>query len=219
MLPCLLFTDMMLYLDVSQLKNFGICFLLATLHVIIGCSIGWILAHVTKAERDIRRLIMCSIGFQDTTAFPLVYAIVLGTSNVTKKDHDFQDKATEYVLIYTIFIVIYKWTVAYSLMGKKTNELAAFPLKNEVDQHGNKINLFWKLKKAINPPVWASIVAVPLALIPGINEYVISGSGSVLKKNIFQAMTLFGATSSPLISFLLGSNLSHGYPPSADIKK
>ena len=60
----------------------------------------------------------------------------------------------------------------------------------------------------MNPPIYASLVAIPLALIPYISEYVISGSGSVLGKNVFQAIVIVGSAASPLIDIVLGCNLS-----------
>ncbi len=56
---------------------------------------------------------MATIGFQDTTAIPLVFATVLGNDSTTDKDKDFSKKAVSVVLIYTVFVTVYKWTVAY----------------------------------------------------------------------------------------------------------
>ena len=77
----------------------------------------------------------------------------------------------------------------------------------------------WTLKKIMNPPIYATLLSIPLALIPGMKEYVFSGSGAVLKNNVFSALVSLGSTVSPLICILLGSKLSKGYPPSADISK
>lgn len=57
---------------------------------------------------------MASIGFQDTTAIPLVFATVLGNDSATKKDKNFTKDAVTYVLIYTVFVTVYKWSVAYA---------------------------------------------------------------------------------------------------------
>ena len=57
---------------------------------------------------------MCAIGFQDTTAIPLTFAEVLGKSSFAKKgDSNFKSDAKTYVLIYTVFVTVYKWSVAY----------------------------------------------------------------------------------------------------------
>ncbi|CAG9322181.1 unnamed protein product [Blepharisma stoltei] len=222
LLPCLLFTNMLLYVDVSDVKNFGIAFGLATFHSVVGCGLGWILARLTGARREIRRLIMCCLGFQDTTAYPLAYAIVLGGNSVTDKDKNFKDRATEYVLIYTIFIVIYKWTIGWEIMMKKrSSRLPGTEIINKSDitpeNIGHSRYLLWKIKRGMTPPIWAAIFAIPFAFIPYSQEYLWTGSGSILRKNIFQAMLSFGGCASPLISFILGSNLSHGYPATADI--
>lgn len=79
-------------------------------------------------------------------------------------------------------------------------------------------SFWWKLKKSINPPLVATIIAIPLALIPYSKEYVFTGSGSVLSGNLFRALGIMGAMVSPTINLVLGSNLSEGYPPTADIR-
>ena len=73
------------------------------------------------------------------------------------------------------------------------------------------------LKNALNPPIYATLVAIPLALIPYIKYNVFVGDGAVFIKNIFNALVALGSTVSPLITLLLGSNLSHRYPITADI--
>lgn len=80
-----------------------------------------------------------------------------------------------------------------------------------------KKGFFWTIKKIMNPPIYATLISIPLALIPYVKEYVISGSGAVLTKNVYFALTKIGAVVSPLISILLGARFKHGYPPSADI--
>ncbi|CAG9320990.1 unnamed protein product [Blepharisma stoltei] len=79
--------------------------------------------------------------------------------------------------------------------------------------------LLWKIKKGMTPPIWAAVFAIPFAFIPLSQKYLWTGSGSLLKKNLFQAMSSFGGCASPLISFILGSNLSYGYPITADISR
>ena len=78
---------------------------------------------------------------------------------------------------------------------------------------------YWTLKKIMNPPIYATAISIPLALIPYMKEYVFTGSGAILSNNVFSALVSLGSTVSPLICILLGSNLSRGYPPSATISK
>ena len=75
--------------------------------------VGWLLAKALKSSRDIRRLTMNCVGFQDTTAIPLIFASVLGNDSATKDDDDFTTKAVNAVLIYTVFVTVYKWTISY----------------------------------------------------------------------------------------------------------
>lgn len=164
---------------------------------------------------------MVCVGFQDTTAIPLVYASVLGENHVTSPDSDFKSEALEYVLIYTVFIIVYKWTVAYGLMETELMHSSSVELVEDVEDSTldpEEKGLFWKIKKIMNPPIYATLAAIPLALIPGINKYIIAGSGAVFRKNLFEAANIVGQTASPIIDIILGCNLSEGYPPTADIK-
>ena len=75
------------------------------------------------------------------------------------------------------------------------------------------------LKQILNLPIYATLVSIPLALIPYLKEYIIYGSGAILTHNVFAGFESLGSTVSPLICILLGSKLSKGYPTSADISK
>lgn len=76
-----------------------------------------------------------------------------------------------------------------------------------------------KAKKIMNPPILATLIAIPLALIPYIKSTIFLGSGAILEDNVMKAVQMIGACSTPIISIILGSNLSNGYPRTADISK
>ena len=57
---------------------------------------------------------MNCVGFQDTTAIPLVFATVLGYNSTIDGGIEFENEAIEVVLVYTIFVTVYKWTVSYA---------------------------------------------------------------------------------------------------------
>lgn len=56
---------------------------------------------------------MNCIGFQNTTAVPLIFAKALGKDATTKDDDNFTEEATTVVLVYTVFVTVYKWSVSY----------------------------------------------------------------------------------------------------------
>lgn len=82
----------------------------------------------------------------------------------------------------------------------------------------NDSSLWWKIKKIMNPPIYATLISIPLAMIPGVKKYIFTGSGAVFTDNVYHALGVLGGTVSPMINILLGCNLSQGYPPSATIK-
>ena len=83
------------------------------MHVFAGLALGWFLGTITSAGVSMKRLIMVCIAFQDTTAIPLIFAAVLGGGDLPGKEKNFKTDAISYVLIYTVFVTVYKWTLAY----------------------------------------------------------------------------------------------------------
>jgi predicted permease len=70
----------------------------------------------------------------------------------------------------------------------------------------------------MNPPIYATLISIPLALIPYMKQYIFNGSGAILTGNVYHALTVLGSCVSPMINILLGCNLSQGYPPTATIR-
>ncbi|OMJ92440.1 hypothetical protein SteCoe_4777 [Stentor coeruleus] len=240
LLPALLFTEMIKSLDIAKFDEFGILLFFCTgksylVHVFLGIAVGWILAKLSKAGKNMSRLIMTCIAFQDTTAIPLIFAQVLGSGSVTSDDKHFQTNAVGYVLIYTVFVTVYKWSVAYGMLKPvfehgDANLEVNYSLEHpkEIGMMGSPNSSFipivpvkkdwiWTIKKIMNPPIYATLFSIPLALIPYLKEYVFCGSGAVLTNNVFAALSTMGSTVSPLICILLGSKLSKGYPATATI--
>ena len=162
-----------------------------------------------------------------------MFVSALAGSSITKEDKDFGNKGTTYVLFYCVFVTFFKWTVAYRLMekrqvkGKKRESVSLMTVDEENAQivpiDGAPPFSFWpwlldSLKKSMNPPVYAVIVAVPLCLIPGITTHVISGSGAVFTKNVYAAVVSIGKIASVIITLILGQSLSKGYSKEADIR-
>ena len=104
-----------------------------------------------------------------------------------------------------------------TIQHKNTMDPSAETLEVQSTFTYEKQSFYWKLKKILNPPIYAALIAVPLALIPGIKDYVFTGSGSVFVNNLTAALTSMGSCVSPLINVILGSNLSEGFPQNADI--
>lgn len=228
LLPCLLFTEIMKSLTISNALEFSLLFLFCvsnfySVHIFFGSFIGWIFGKLSKANVHTTRLMMVSIGFQETTAIPLVLATVLGTSSLPNKGKNFSNSAISCVLIYTVFSTLFKWTYAYwylvfRLVKRKSGDKVEEVLI-ESEKVMEKKSRCWTLRKTLNPPIYAALFAAPLALIPFMQEYVFCGTDAVLEENIFSALELLGGTVSPLICLLLGSKLSKGYPASATISK
>ncbi|OMJ96159.1 hypothetical protein SteCoe_340 [Stentor coeruleus] len=70
-----------------------------------------------------------------------------------------------------------------------------------------KKSFWWTVKKIMNPPIYATLASIPLALIPFLKQYVFCESGAILADNVFSALVTVGKTASPLICVLLGQIL------------
>jgi predicted permease len=100
---------------------------------------------------------------------------------------------------------------------EKINEVSELLIEPPVKS--TKKSFCEKVKEALNPPIYAAIIATPLALIPYMKKFVLSQPGAVFQANLFTAGQMMGSCVSPLICVLLGSKLSHGYPKDASISK
>lgn len=188
--------------------------------------IGFILGKITRASSKNLKLIMISVSFQETTAIPLIFASVLADSSVADGISNFKEDALSYVLIFTVFTTFFKWTLAYWIIKstqetQENHEKLVEEHEMELEKQEEKKNegFLWTIKKIMNPPTCATLLAIPLALIPFSREYIFYGSGAVLSGNIFKAFATMGSTVSPLICILLGNKVSHGYPPTANLSK
>jgi predicted permease len=106
-----------------------------------------------------------------------------------------------------------------SIMYELDADLTASATVLKPKEEAPKIKCMQKVKKIMNPPIVATLAAVPLALIPYVKSTVFLGSGAILGENVMKAITMFGACSSPVITLILGSNLCSGYSRTADISK
>lgn len=140
-----------------------------------------------------------------------------------------------YVLLFTVFISFFKWTVAYRLMEQSksaktaNNDLSGLILgeiatESSEIQGGKTISepivqlSRWQLiKKSLNPPVYAVILALPLALIPHVSSKLFLAGDSVFKDNAYAALEKIGGVTTVSILLILGQRLSKGYPPHCDI--
>lgn len=139
-----------------------------------------------------------------------------------------------YVLLFTVFISFFKWTIAYRLMERykppqpnaPTEQLmddAVSQGKHSVKSHTSftesiiQLTRWESIKKSLNPPVYAVFLALPLALIPHVSKTLFLAGDSVFKDNAYAAAEKIGTVTTVAILLILGQNLSRGYPPTADI--
>jgi predicted permease len=139
-----------------------------------------------------------------------------------------------YVLSYSVFASLFKWSYAFKLLrprdADKDQRLdSAEPMVNDerkelavAEQSESPPKTRWEVIKQeagkyLNMPVIAALAAIPLALIPGVNTYVFQGSGAVFRGNIVAGLHTSGRAAVPVILVVLGSQLSHGIPAHATI--
>lgn len=140
-----------------------------------------------------------------------------------------------YVLLFTVFISFFKWTIAYRLMERykppqpanhdPTGQLLETVSVDKLSVRSGKsltesiiqLTRWESIKKSLNPPVYAVFLALPLALIPHVSKTLFLAGDSVFKENAYAAVEKIGTVTTVAILLILGQNLSRGYPPSAYI--
>mmetsp|Transcript_6264 Transcript_6264/g.10865 ORF Transcript_6264/g.10865 Transcript_6264/m.10865 type:complete len:162 (-) Transcript_6264:160-645(-) len=110
-LPCLIFTDIITSVSLKSLEALGQVILFTTIHVFLGLGLGIGMGKLTGSYKLLSNLMGCSIGFNNATAIPLIFAQVLGSSGTVSKD--FKTDGVTYALLFSVIASIYKWTVAY----------------------------------------------------------------------------------------------------------
>lgn len=240
-LPSLIFTNLIEDLNDNNIDVFFEVLLYTTrishtVHVIIGLSVGWSLGCILRSQPAMKRAMALSVAFQNTTAVPLLFVETLADNGVVSADPDFKSKGTMYVLLFTVFTSFFKWTVAYRMMIKpqsppKRASLSVNMLNlpaNSSDQETSiaeeqssptSMSAWETFKKTLNPPIFAVIIALPLALIPHVSKTLFLSGGAVFKNNFFDAASSVGQVTSVSTLLILGISLSKGYPPGADITR
>lgn len=241
-LPSLIFTNLITDLNDNNIDVFFEVLLYTTrishiVHVVIGISVGWSLGCILCSKPAMKRAMSLSVAFQNTTAVPLLFVQTLADNGVTSADPDFKSKGTMYVLLFTVFTSFFKWTVAYRMMLRpqptpaKRASLSVNMLNmpaNGSDQETSiaeelpstpSMSAWETFKKTLNPPIFAVIIALPLALIPHVSNTLFLSGNAVFKNNFFDAASSVGQVTSVSTLLILGISLSKGYPPEADITR
>jgi len=221
-LPCLMLTELIQNLDPSDLIAFLVITLFTIAHILLGSFLGWVSSKLLTSNSGIAKLMMTCPSFHNLS-IALIFAQVLGSSNIIQEP-DFGEKSVQYVLSCFAINGFAMWSGAFSVMEKDSKKcdsdlsLCMLPTKDrDIKDNYQKSSLILGIKKSLNPPVVATLIGIPLALIPYSREYVFAGENAYLRDNLFASLSMMGKAAPMLITFLIGLKLSDGYSPLADV--
>lgn len=122
LLPCLLFTDMALSINFSQMFSFISVALYAALYPVIGYFLGLIVKFFCKPTEEIERGMIMSICFGNAAFLPLTLIATISTSSVgIFAAPGSMQNAIQYISIYVSAFSLVYWTVAPHYMNRKPN--------------------------------------------------------------------------------------------------
>eukprot|EP00128_Syssomonas_multiformis_P008920 Colp12_sorted_trinity150504_noHs@1992 len=126
--PCLVTSKIIPVVSVDNILSLSPLIIFAVMNVLWGCCLGYILARfVLRLPKRFHWFSSAVCGFANTTSIPL--GLVTSLSFVLpalKLDPEESDeitsaRGTSFVLLFTIFVTILRWTVGYRMMGASTD--------------------------------------------------------------------------------------------------
>ena len=118
LLPCLLFTDMALTINIKQIYSFISVALYAVLYPIIGFGLGKIVKFFCSPPEEIERGIIMSICFGNAAFLPLTLITTVAASSAgIFAAPNAQQTAVQYISIYVSAFSLVYWTVAPHYMN------------------------------------------------------------------------------------------------------
>lgn len=233
-LPCLLLSQVAGSASAQKILSWWPLPAFAILYVTVGAFLGWLLAKgIARHDNQLSRFIACSIAFQNDASIPLSMIQTLSLSGfsllrdtsvgfalegdlprrdfVTDTPAAIVERGTAYILVYTLFTTILRWTVGYAMLDPQGSEP---PRLQAAEANGAQNRLTWRqrLRKALRtPPVIAALLSLLIGLLSPVKE-VFFDPTSPLEHTLTDAIRSFGAATVPSILLVLGVSLSDGAP-------
>ncbi len=190
-LPCLLFSKIVTAISFEALRELWVFPVAALVNIGGGLCIGVIISLLCRKQKEFKRGIIASVGFNNGAYIPLVIvaAIVFQAPELFKEKNATADGIT-FISLYLIPYMFLVWFVGYPIITRQK-------LKN------------LKLSKVISPPLIATIVAIVIGLIPWTKSLFVGNSAPLAMFQ--QSALILGSATMPLALIILGGNLAESY--------
>jgi len=190
-LPCLLFSKIISAISFEALRELWVFPVAALVNIGSGLCIGLIVSLFCRKQKEFKRGIIASIGFNNGAYIPLVIvvAIVFQAQELFTEQNASANGIT-FISLYLVPYMFLVWLVGYPIIAREK-------LKN------------LKLSKVITPPLIATLAAIVLGLIPWAKSLFV-GNGAPLAM-FQQAASILGSATMPLALIFLGGNLAFSY--------
>jgi len=193
LIPCLSISEICKSFNINNLGMWIPIVFYCSLNVILGFTIGVVVCLITRPKSaEIRRLILVTCMFNNSTSMQLIYVETLGgllAKMINVSETEAKSRGYVIVLIYTIFVNFLRWSIGYNLMKPDKNYLPIQIPNRTVEEvvqvtDSNKIKFddirnpdenkspcFKILKEGMNMPFLAGIFAMVISSIPKVNTF------------------------------------------------
>ena len=193
LIPCLTVSEICKSFSINNISMWMPLVIYCLLNVFLGFIIGLAICIITRPRTaEIRRLILVTCMFNNSTSMQLIYVDSLGAllaNMINVSETEAKSRGYVIVLIYTIFVNFLRWSLGYNLMKPDLSYLAFPQSDNSIEEVVQVIDITEKnaieskradeftnrvikiIKEGFNMPFIAGIFAIIISSIPVVNTF------------------------------------------------
>ena len=190
MLPCLLFTNLAVSINLQQLGEYWIFPVSCVIHVFSGILAGSLVVKLCRPQPEMKAGVAAATAFSNTGYLPIPLMIaVTQVFPCFRNDPLAADTAVAYISVFLVGYSPLLWTFGHSIIdGRKMRDIS--------------------FRQFFPPPVIGVIIGVVFGLTPFLKEMTCSNSG--LLNPFYKAASIIAMGTVPCALLLLGGNLAGG---------
>eukprot|EP01017_Pseudomicrothorax_dubius_P010863 TRINITY_DN13946_c0_g4_i5.p1 TRINITY_DN13946_c0_g4~~TRINITY_DN13946_c0_g4_i5.p1 ORF type:complete len:285 (+),score=67.20 TRINITY_DN13946_c0_g4_i5:177-1031(+) len=216
LLPCLIFTNFITTLDLTDWKFWLPCMLVSLLIILTGGGLGYLFSEFLVRNPRVRYIIMASCAFGHATSIQLYlvqslsYLLDLIPSTYETSS---LNRGIAYIMIVTLVNNLFRWSVGKKFIEySKDNQVAtqdAQAAQTSSTPQSAERSTTKSLKGFFNPPIIAALISVVICMIPPLKAY-LADPTKFIHRAFFVPVQLTGRSLTPVIIIILGCSLGHG---------
>jgi predicted permease len=222
-LPALLLSKVAPAISFSSFASWWPLPIFALVYIGVGFAAGMLLSRLAGiSDINQQRFVCVACAFPNTTSIPLalLHSILSGSD---------QEKGITYILFYTLFMSVFRWSIAYPMLAPVPAELppsspeeqsslvkvaqdstAVTPLENgqtpeSTDTAASAAAPISLWKKVLNAPLYAALLSIVVGVITPLKHALFS---SGFTAPLVSALSSCAAAYVPSVLLVLGGSLS-----------